>query len=99
MRNTITPTWPSPPVFYVVTQDSSTQTDDTEVSVSSEQEKSSLTTVTVKRSASFGDQKKEHTPQNDEKALSYFSSPLRRKKIFDNQPVKKSERAKSLLIV
>lgn len=99
-------TWPSPPIFYMVTQDASTQTDDAETLVSSQQDndkknnkQSFLKTITVKRSASFGDHRKERLPKNDDKSssLSSSSSSLKKEEITsDYLSGQKPKRTKSL---
>ena len=98
-----TSTWLSPPIFYVVTQDTSTQTDDTDAPLSQQDndkknnKQSFLKMITVKRSASFGDQRKERTPKNDEKSLSHSSSSLKREEMMNNHsPAQKPKRTKSL---
>ena len=100
-----TATWLSPPIFYVVTQDTSTQTDDAEApqlqqdNDKKNNKQSFLKMITVKRSASFGDQRKERTPKNDDK-LSRSSSSLKREEMTNNHSsAQKPKRTKSLKLV
>lgn len=106
IRRLSTSTWLSPPIFYVVTQDSSTQTDDTDTAVSSQQDsdkknkQSLLKMITVKRSASFGDHRKERTPKNDDKLLSHSTSSLKRDEMTNDLSTgQKPKRTKSLRVV
>ena len=105
IKKPTTLTWPSPPIFYVVTQDSSTQTSDMEtMEILSQQEdkkcnkQSLLKMITVKRSASFGDHRKERSAKHDGSILSHSSSSLRREDMIDDHSVQKPKRSKSLKI-
>ena len=95
-------TWPSPPIFYVVTQDSSTQTSDMEIMETPDDKKcnkqSLLKMITVKRSASFGDHRKERPAKHDGGVLSHSSSSLRREDMIEDLSVQKPKRSKSLKI-
>lgn len=100
-----TSTLPAPPIFYVVTQDSSTQTCDMEtIETSSQQDdkkcnkQSLLKMITVKRSASFGDHRKERPAKHDGGALSHSSSSLRREDMIEDHSIQKPKRSKSLKI-
>ena len=91
--------WPSPPIYYVVTQDSSTQTDNiTDASFLSkldtnDKKSNKHSLLSVKRSASFGDQRKERSHKNGERlVLSRSSSSLRRdmKNLLDDHSVQEA---------
>ena len=100
-----TSTWPSPPIFYVATQDSSTQTSDIEIVETSSQQddkksnkQSLLKIITVKRSASFGDHRKERPTKHDGGILSHSSSSLRRDDMIEDHSAQKPRRSKSMKI-
>ena len=105
LKTTTTSTQPLPPIFYVVMQDSSTQTDEVEITETLQQDgdkksnkQSLLKVITVKRSASFGDHRKEHASQNNETMLSRSSSSLRREYFTEDHSTQKPKRSKSLKI-
>ena len=86
-------TRPSPPIIFETVQYSSTQANHSvETSNLSQQDndkkstkQSLLKKITVKRSASFGDQRKERAPKTDDKLLSQSSSSLKRDEMFNDQ--------------
>ena len=77
----------------MIAQDSSTQTDDSvETSHLSQQDNDKKSTkpsllqkITVKRSASFGEQRKERAQKTDDKLLSRSSSSLKRDEMINDQ--------------
>ena len=103
LKTTTASMQPSPPIFHVVMQDSSTQTNEAEITEALQQEgdkkcnkQALLKVITVKRSASFGDHRKENTLKNDETMLSRSSSSLRREYFTEDHPTQKPKRSKSL---